>query len=225
MLAVHQYVEQPGKGTRVQLIQHKTVSAGSPVERADGGRDWSELTDKEVMEEMETSPDWRSYEDNAFESYRSLGKVFDWLSSVALGSPHITRKRIMLLLFAISATGGMWLFLILAEVIGSSGLKPNYMTFISQLSPLSVDTGAAIVSIFPAVGLLFAPLAYLQFETDYTCQCCRQPFALASEGRYYRPNLDIQQTRSGRKVNGFRILRCEKCGELVKKEADWSLRD
>lgn len=225
MLAVRQYLEEPKEGTTVQVFQHKNVTTQTMPEKSDGGWNWSEMTDHEIAEVMQSSPDWRSYEDNAFENYRSLGKGFNWLSSIVLNSQYVTRKRIMLLLFAISTTGGMWLFLIFAEVMGTSWPEPNYMTTIAQLSPLSIDMGGAIISIFPAVALLFAPLAYLQFKSNYTCPDCRQPFGLASEGRYYRPNMDVQATNNGREVNGHRILRCENCNKLAQEETDWSLRD
>lgn len=225
MLAIHQYMEEPREGTTVQVIQHKNVTTQTMPEKSDGGRNWSEMTDQEIAEVMQSSPDWRSYEDIAFENYRSIGRGFNWLSSVALRLPYITRREIILFLFAMSIIGGMWLFLIFAEIMGTSWPEPSYMTAIAQLSPLSIDMESAVISILPAVVLLLTPLSYLQLKTDYTCLDCGQPFGLASEGRYYRPSRDIQETDNGQKVNGHRILRCEKCDKLVLEETDWPLRD
>lgn len=225
MLTVQQYLKKPTEGTTVQVIQHKNITTKTMPEKPDGGMNWSEMTVEEITEEMRSNPDWRSYQDNVFENYRSVGKVFDWLSSVALKSQYVTRQRILLLLFGISTFGGMWLFLIFAEVMGTSWPNQNYMTIIAQLSPLSIDMGTAIISVFPAVILLFAPLAYLQFKSDYTCPECRHPFSLASEGRYYRPKRDVQDTDNGREVNGQRILCCEDCNNLELEETNWSLQN
>jgi hypothetical protein len=225
LLTVQQYLEKPAEGTKFQVIQHKNVTTQTMPEKSDGGRKWSELTNKEIAEEMRSSPDWRSYQDNTFKNYRSVLRGFNWLSSIALKSQYVTRQRIMLLLFAISTIGGMWLFLIFAEVIGTSWPNQNYMTTIAQLSPLSIDMGTAIISILPAVILLFTPLAYLQFKSDYTCPDCGHPFGLASKGRYYRPNKDVQAADNGREVNGHRILCCEHCDNLELEETNWSLQN
>jgi hypothetical protein len=225
MLTVHQFFEEPAEGTTVQVIQNKNVTTQTMTEKADGGRNWSEMTKEEISEVMQSNPDWRSYQDNTFENYRSLGKRFNQLSSRALESQYVTRSRIMLLLLAISTIGGMWLFLIFAEVMGTSWPNQNYLTTIAQLSPLSIDMGTAILLTFPAAVLLFTPPAYLQFKSDYTCPECIQPFSLASEGRYYRRKRDVHETDNGRDVTGQRILCCENCNNLEIEESNWSLQN
>lgn len=226
ILAIHQFLSNSNRSpTTYQVDQHVHMTPKTVIETPNGGRNWADMSNQEMWEMMKRDPDWRSYGDGAFELWRTIWRGVNWLAVLSLRSSHVTRQRILLFMVSVSMIGGMGTLLIFAELAGPRMPNPSYLGTIANISPLSLDLVAGIILLFPAVFLLFAPLGYLQFKSRYTCVECEKLFGLGSEGRYYRPNTDVEKTDNGKLAHGYRILRCGQCANIEIEESDWNLTD
>ncbi|WP_440767490.1 hypothetical protein [Natronorubrum sp. DTA7] len=191
------------------------------VERPDGGRDWTSMSKKELVEVIESSPNWRSYPDESFNSSRDMAQTLHYIGNWVSSLPYMDREKITISLYMIAAIGGTMAFLTFVEVIDSTWTGDLWMTSILNISPFSLDPISGMLMMVVSLFIFASPFIYLQTKKSTTCPECNEIFTISSRGRFFRPAKDVRQTEQGEVYHGLRILDCVSCEHIVIQETDW----